>query len=313
MKNPNYKIKAFTHWMNLTFLFLMFAAWLFGLPFLAAFAITILVQAGVLWIAPDTEAFQRYVKEVSREDSIEDKRWYYLNQLWGIQRPAFNPLNMVLDQEINWRNYAPHAYDGYSYRTEYLRLLEIRSKLIQLSKDRPDVVSHASILEVENNINSWLELRVAAQDAGESLKGLNKKELMGNLKKLWKKSKTLEDPTMRHILGQKAILTKKVLDQIPRLTRRSQRSEAQAGLIQEHLEAYLTQAQTARNSGAAVHLGTLADLSADSYDEDALLEINSELGNFDMSGDDPIWGMLADEFEFEEENVEVAEVMEVSA
>lgn len=313
MNNPNYKLKAFTHWMNLAFLFMLFMAWLFGIHLLTVLAIAFFVQAGVLWIVPDTDGFKAYVKQSNREDGIEEARWYYLNQLWDVKKPSRGPLSLLLSSEINWSDHLPHDSYQNEHRKEYVRMLGIRSKLIQMSKDRPDVVSQASITEVEKNINNWLELRVAAQDARESLGDLDKNKLMRSFKTLLKKRKATKDPTMLRILSNKAKLIKNTLDQIPRLTLRAERSTAQGDLIQEHLETYLTQALTARNSGAAVHLGSLADLNADSSEEDAMIDLNSELGNFDISGDDPIWDMLAEDFELEEEGVVMPEVVEVSA
>lgn len=296
MKQPNYILKAFTHHWNLAFLFVMFALWVIGLPLILTAFILLLVQAGVLWVLPGVESFQRLVRQESQQETIIEARWFYMNQLWVVNRPHVPWWRSLMESgPISWEEHTPSR----ARYTDFPRLLEIRNSLVKLHQDRPDVVSAASLTEVEKNINNWLELSVAAQDAISSLNRLDRDKLIQAFKELREQRNKTKDPTTLKILSQKAKLIKTTLDNFPRLTLRAERSNLQADLIVSHLETYLTQALTARNSGSAVHLGNIADLHTGSEEEDAMLQLNAELGNFDASGDDPIWDVLAEELDQE--------------
>lgn len=295
---PSYTSQVFKHWLNLTFLAVVFGGGLtFGFPILA---LGLVLEGLALWVLPDFPVIKQSLDSASRIERIERQRWYYLRVLWGVDKPDVNNvLEMLFSSAPNWtesidRRFRYASTDNLGI---FVRLCKVITNLRELQVARPNAISNDQLLRLDEMINGWLGLAYLVANTEESLTQIDQKALVKDFEKLKTKVEKTDpnDRALRTVLGEQLRTIRSKVDSLPKLERRKALAQVQADTIVQQIEAVSTQARSsvAIEAGVALDTSMMMDsvLSDGNLDE---VELQAEVrgvtsgSSFDL--DDPtVW------------------------
>lgn len=290
----NYRRAVLTHWANLT------GVGVAGVLGAAAFGPVGLFAVGVaealaLWIVPDIPSVQKRLDATEKDDTLETRRWYYLNALWRVQRPvSTNPF--FAQRPVRWAEVEGRRYntEDDNQFTTFIRLVQIVEGLYSLRTIRPDAVTVAQIGRIDDTINGWLARLYTAKNITDTLAQMDRSVLADELARLEKMYATIDpkDTSSQVVLGERLRALQAKADLIPALEKKRGLVLAEADTIVQQIETLNAQARTSGLAEGAGLLDTATVEGITGYDEvTAAAEVRGILSNTDPA-DPKVWENL---------------------
>jgi hypothetical protein len=306
----NYRWKTFKHWANLAFVggAGIAAAAGGGLPLLGLAA---LVEAGVLWIAPDIKGVQRALDISTRGEDRERKRRYYAHALWGVGVPKSSPASMFVEEKTDWHKVLnPDWGRGPNEEQRlFLRLLEIVVELEAIQQHRPEALPAIRIEQVDDAINMWLQRLYIAKGIQTRLNTLNQADLVWEFEQLQDKAKRADSRADKIVIGERLRSLKQKVEELPKLEQRLGLARAEAERIVDEVESFLLQVRTAGTSDVAMLDGLVDRYDMLDSDFDRVLVASEVRGMLSGVDDESAWDDVAEGLGIGTESKRVDEVL----
>ena len=237
-KPTNYVSLVFKHWINLT---LLAGVVLLGLATRWELAVLgLLVEAIILWIIPDLQEVKRSLDNEARMKKLETQRVYYVKTLWGVVPLGPNPF--FAPSRISWGDVLFRVIHSDEV-SNFIGLCKKVNELRDVPGGQPGSVSEDVLIRIEEMINGYLSLVLAANTASRTLNSINKLVLASEFEKLRRATEAADpnDRAFRVVLAERLRSIKTKADSLPRLERRVALARAQAENIVQSIEATVIQ------------------------------------------------------------------------
>lgn len=259
MAKKNHTWGVFTHWANLTFLGgSVLAGMAFGWPVVALAA---LAEGLALWSLPDIPAIKRSLDAEAKGSQFEDQRRYYLRKIFdeAPKAPTSGVLSFFVSKPTDWALYGQVLSSR--KRDQYNRLVAIVKELKSIREVHPDRVNTSQIQQIDQAINTWLNLVYIAKTLAGTLTEMEPADLEEEALALEAKLKQAEgDRAETIVLQQRLLNLNQKVTARPKLESRRGLALAQAEKIFGQAEAFLSTVKTSGQSDP-----TALDFMVDHY------------------------------------------------
>ena len=214
---PPYRWAAFAHWANLGVLAAFGIAGATIDP--SIWALTVPVEALVLWLLPDLPPFRAAIDVRFERQQRLSERAYLVEHLWGLSPmppPSFSGRMKGWFVTAEVGDVDHRVIERPAEFEKYLEMRDIVKKLSDMVPLAPTRITDADIARLERVINGYLRLLLACRPLGRALSELDQGGLVHDLADVDARVAEAE-PTLRPVLLERRRLIESQLSRAPKL------------------------------------------------------------------------------------------------